>query len=305
MYSTEIKIILYSILQKKEMDYSNKYKYASVLWKIGLTFFLISILFLTPLIEIESTGHVDSDPFVLTYSYMFFEGGFHSIINSDFFAVQYIFAAASLFALFAVYHCNNLSYAGGEKLPILPILAFLIGIGIVFYLCEEPTYKTRIIPLYNKKIVEIIYLRINWMGYWVWMISLLCILSSSLLQRSINYDMGEALIKAENEKLTRNENYSFFSKMLGGTPDTLQKIYICLMVLSLIPWFIETCMIVLIHSEYGFDYYFKDWITILYPITTFLLMKLMFRLSIHWRKRWIFFLVPLVGILLKDISLIF
>ena len=135
------------------MDYSNKYKYASVLWKIGLTFFLISILFLTPLIEIESTGHVDSDPFVLTYSYMFFEGGFRSIINSDFFAVQYIFAAASLFALFAVYHCNNLSYAGGEKLPILPILDFLIGIGIVFYLCEEPTYKTRIIPLYNKKIV--------------------------------------------------------------------------------------------------------------------------------------------------------
>lgn len=287
------------------MDYSNKYKYASVLWKIGLTFFLISILFLTPLIEIESTGHVDSDPFVLTYSYMFFEGGFHSIINSDFFAVQYIFAAASLFALFAVYHCNNLSYAGGEKLPILPILAFLIGIGIVFYLCEEPTYKTRIIPLYNKKIVEIIYLRINWMDYWVWMFSLLCILSSSLLQRSIKYNMGEALIKAENEKLTRNENYSFFSKMLGGTPDTLQKIYICLMVLSLIPWFIATCMIVLIHSEYGFDYYFKDWITILYPITTFLLMKLMFRMSVRWKKRWIFYLVPLVCILLKDISLIF
>lgn len=287
------------------MDYSNKYKYASALWKIGLTFFLISILFLTPLIEIESTGHVDSDPFVWTYSYMFFEGGFRSIINSDFFAVQYIFAAASLFALFAVYHCNNLSYAGGEKLPILPILAFLIGIGIVFYLCEEPTYKTRIIPLYNKKIVEIIYLRINWMDYWVWMISLLCILSSSLLQCSIKHDEAEALIKAQNEKLTKNENNSFFSKLLGGTPDTLQKIFICLMVLSLIPWFIATCMIVLIHSEYGFDYYFKDWITILYPITTFLLMKLMFRMSVRWKKRWIFYLVPLVGILLKDISLIF
>lgn len=287
------------------MDYSNKYKYASVLWKIGLTFFLISILFLTPLIEIESTGHVDSDPFVLTYSYMFFEGGFRSIINSDFFAVQYIFAAASLFALFAVYHCNNLSYAGGEKLPILPILAFLIGIGIVFYLCEEPTYKTRIIPLYNKKIVEIIYLRINWMDYWVWMISLLCILSSSLLQCSIKHDEAEALIKTQNEKLTRNENYSFFSKMLGGTPDTLQKIYICLMVLSLIPWFIMTCIIVIIKSNYGFDYYFKDWITILYPITTFLLMKLMFRMSVRWKKRWIFYLVPLVGILLKDISYIF
>lgn len=287
------------------MDYSNKYKYASALWKIGLTFFLISILFLTPLIEIESTGHVDSDPFVLTYSYMFFEGGFRSIINSDFFAVQYIFAAASLFALFAVYHCNNLSYAGGEKLPILPILAFLIGIGIVFYLCEEPTYKTRIIPLYNKKIVEIIYLRINWMDYWVWMISLLCILSSSLLQCSIKHDEAEALIKAQNEKLTKNENNSFLSKMLGGAPDTLQKIFICLMFLSLIPWFIATCMIVLIHSEYGFDYYFKDWITILYPITTFLLMKLMFRMSVRWKKRWIFYLVPLVGILLKDISLIF
>ena len=287
------------------MEDSKKYKYASALWKIGLTFFLISILFLTPLIEIESTGHVDSDPFVLTYSYMFFEGGFRSIINSDFFAVQYIFAAASLFALFAVYHCNNLSYAGGEKLPILPILAFLIGIGIVFYLCEEPTYKTRIIPLYNKKIVEIIYLRINRMGYWVWMISLLCILSSSLLQCSIKHNMGEALIKAENEKLTRNENISFLSKMLGGAPDTLQKIFICLMFLSLIPWFIMTCIIVIIKSNYGFDYYFKDWITILYPITTFLLMKLMFRLSIHWKKRWIFFLVPLVGILLKDISLIF
>jgi len=295
---------LYSILQKK-MEDSKKYKYASVLWKIGLTFFLISILFLTPLIEIESTGHVDSDPFVLTYSYMFFEGGFRSIINSDFFAVQYIFAAASLFALFAVYHCNNLSYAGREKLPILPILAFLIGIGIVFFLCEEPTYKTRIIPLYNKKIVEIIYLRINWMDYWVWMISLLCILSSSLLQCSIKHDEAEALIKTQNEKLTRNENYSFFSKMLGGTPDTLQKIYICLMVFSLIPWFIATCMIVLIHSEYGFDYYFKDWITILYPITTFLLMKLMFRMSVRWKKRWIFYLVPLVGILLKDISYIF
>lgn len=75
---------MYSILQKK-MEDSKKYKYASALWKIGLTFFLISILFLTPLIEIESTGHVDSDPFVLTYSYMFFEGGFRSIINSDFF----------------------------------------------------------------------------------------------------------------------------------------------------------------------------------------------------------------------------
>lgn len=287
------------------MDYSNKYKYASALWKIGLTFFLISILFLTPLIEIESTGHVDSDPFVLTYSYMFFEGGFRSIINSDFFAVQYIFAAASLFALFAVYHCNNLSYAGGEKLPILPILAFLIGIGIVFFLCEEPTYKTRIIPLYNKKIVEIIYLRINWMDYWVWMISLLCILSSSLLQCSIKHDEAETLIKAQNEKLTKNENNSFFSKLLGGTPDTLQKIFICLMFLSLIPWFIMTCIIVIIKSDYGFDYYFKDWITILYPITTFLLMKLMFRMSVRWKKRWIFYLVPLVGILLKDISLIF
>lgn len=286
------------------MEDSKKYKYASALWEIGLTFFLISILFLTPLIEVESTGHVDSDPFVLTYSYMFFEGGFRSIINTDYFAIQYIFAAASLLALFAVYHCNNLSYAGGKKLPILPILAFLIGIGIFFYLCE-PTYKTRIIPLYNKKIVEIIYLRITWMDYWVWMISLLCILSSSLLQCSIKHDEAEALIKTQNEKLTRNENYSFFSKMLGGTPDTLQKIYICLMVLSLIPWFIATCMIVLIHSEYGFDYYFKDWITILYPITTFLLMKLMFRMSVRWKKRWIFYLVPLVGILLKDISLIF
>ena len=287
------------------MEDSKKYKYASALWKIGLAFFLISILFLTPLIEVESTGHVDSDPFVLTYSYMAFEGGFRSIINSDFFAVQYIFAAASLFALFAVYHCNNLSYAGGEKLPILPILAFLIGICIVFFLCEEPTYKTRIIPLYNKKIVEIIYLRINWMDYWVWMISLLCILSSSLLQCSIKHDEAEALIKTQNEKLTRNENYSFFSKMLGGTPDTLQKIYICLMVLSLIPWFIMTCIIVIIKSNYGFDYYFKDWITILYPITTFLLMKLMFRMSVRWKKRWIFYLVPLVGILLKDISYIF
>ena len=287
------------------MDYSNKYKYASALWKIGLTFFLISILFLTPLIEVKSTGHVDSDPFVLTYSYVAFEGGFRSIINSDFFAIQYIFAAASLLALFAVYHCNNLSYAGGEKLPILPILAFLIGIGIVFFLCEEPTYKTRIIPLYNKKIVEIIYLRINWMDYWVWMISLLCILSSSLLQCSIKHDEAEALIKAQNEKLTKNENISFFSKLLGGTPDTLQKIFICLMFLSLIPWFIMTCIIVIIKSDYGFDYYFKDWITILYPITTFLLMKLMFRMSVRWKKRWIFYLVPLVGILLKDISLIF
>lgn len=287
------------------MDYSNKYKYASALWKIGLTFFLISILFLTPLIEIESTGHVDSDPFVLTYSYMFFEGGFRSIINSDFFAVQYIFAAASLLALFAVYRCNNLSYINHKSLPILPILSILIGIGIIIWLCNEPTYKTRIIPLYNKKIVEIIYLRINWMDYLVWMISLLCILSSSLLQCSIKHDEAEALIKAQNEKLTKNENNSFFSKLLGGTPDTLQKIFICLMVLSLIPWFIATCMIVLIHSEYGFDYYFKDWITILYPITTFLLMKLMFRMSVRWKKRWIFFLVPLVGILLKDISLIF
>ncbi len=295
---------MYSILQKKIEDYK-KYKYASALWKIGLTFFIISILFLTPLIEIESTGHVDSDPFVLTYSYMFFEGGFRSIINSDFFAVQYIFAAASLLALFAVYRCNNLSYINHKSLLILPILAISIGIGIIIYLCDEPTYKLRIIPLYNKKIVKIIYLRISWIGYWSWMVSLLCILSSSLLQCSINYDMGETLIKAENEKLTRNENYSFFSKMLGGTPDTLQKIYICLMVLSLIPWFIVTCMIVLIHSEYGFDYYFKDWITILYPITTFLLMKLMFKLSVHWKKRWIFYLVPLVGILLKDISLIF
>lgn len=287
------------------MDYSNKYKYASALWKIGLTFFLISILFLTPLIEIESTGHVDSDPFVLTYSYMFFEGGFRSIINSDFFVIQYIFAAASFLALFAVYHCNSLSYAGGEKLPILPILAFLIGIGIFFYLCNEPTYKIRIIPLYSKKSVEIIYLRINWIGYWGWMFSLLCILSSSLLQCSIKHDEAEALIKTQNEKLTRNENYSFFSKMLGGAPDTFQKIFICLMFLSLIPWFIATYMIVLIHSEYGFDYYFKDWITILYPITTFLLMKLMFRMSVRWKKRWIFYLVPLVGILLKDISLIF
>lgn len=287
------------------MDYSNKYKYASALWKIGLTFFLISILFLTPLIEVESTGHVDSDPSVWTYSYMAFEGGFHSIINSDFFAVQYIFAAASLLALFAVYRCNNLSYINHKSLPILPILSILIGIGIIIWLCEEPTYKTRIIPLYNKKIVEIIYLRINWMGYWVWMFSLLCILSSSLLQCSINYDMGETLIKAENEKMTRNENNSIFSKMIGETPDTLQKIFICLMFLSLIPWFIATCIIVIIKSDYGFDYYFKDWITILYPITTFLLMKWMFKLSVHWKKRWIFYLVPLVGILLKDISLIF
>lgn len=287
------------------MDYSNKYKYASALWKIGLTFFLISILFLTPLIEIESTGHVDSDPFALVYSYWVFEGGFRSIINSDFFAIQYIFAAASLFALFSVYHCNNLSYAGGEKLPILPILAFLIGIGIVFYLCEEPTYKTRIIPLYNKKIVEIIYLRINWMDYWVWMISLLCILSSSLLQCSIKNDEAEALIKVQNEKLTRNENISFLSKMLGGAPDSLQKIFICLMFLSLIPWFIMTCMTVIINSDYGFDYYFNDWITILYPITTFLLMKWMFVLSVHLKKKCIFYLVPLVDIALKDISLIF
>ena len=242
------------------MDYSNKYKYASALWKIGLTFFLISILFLTPLTRIID-GHVDSVPFVLDYSYWAFMGGFRSVINTDYFAIQYIFAAASLFALFAVYHCNDLSYAGGEKLPILPILAFLIGIGIFFYLCNEPTYKIRIIPLYSKKSVEIIYLKIKWFDYFVWMIFLLCVLSSSLLQCSIKHDEAEALIKTQNEKLTRNENYSFFSKMLGGTPDTLQKIYICLMVLSLIPWFIATCMIVLIHSEYGFDYYFKDWIT--------------------------------------------
>ena len=293
-----------SIKNKQRMEEYKKYKYASVLWKIGLAFFLISILFMIPLVRIESTGHVDSEPFIWDYLYMTFEGGFRFIINSDFFAVQYIFAAASLLALFAVYRCNNLSYINHKSLPILPILSISIGIGIIIYLCDEPAYKLHI-PLYNKKIVKIIYLRINWIGYWVWMFSLLCILSSSLLQRSIKYNMGEALIKAENEKLTRNENYSFFSKMLGGTPDTLQKIFICLMVLSLIPWFIATCMIVLIHSEYGFDYYFKNWITILYPITTFLLMKLMFRLSVRWKRRWIFYLVPLVGILLKDISYIF
>ena len=196
------------------MEDSKKYKYASTLWKIGLTFFLISILFLTPLIEIESTGHVDRDPFVLTYSYMVFEGGFRSIINTDYFAIQYIFAAASLFALFAVYHCNNLSYAGRKELPILPILAFLIGIGIIIWLCNEPTYKLRIIPLYNKKIVKIIYLRMNWVDYLVWMISLLCILSNSLLQCSIKHDEAEALINAENEKLTRNENYSFLPDLI-------------------------------------------------------------------------------------------
>ena len=287
------------------MEDSKKNKYASALWKIGLAIFLISILFLTPLIEIESTGHVDSELFIWDYLYMTFEGGFRFIINSDFFVIQYIYAAASFLALFAVYHCNSLSYISHKSLLILPILAISIGIGIIIYLCDEPAYKLRIIPLYNKKIVKIIYLRINWIGYWGWMVSLLCILSSSLLQRSINYDMGEALIKAENEKLTKNENNSIFSKMLGGTPDTLQKIFICLMFLSLIPWFIATCMIVLIHSEYGFDYYFKDWITILYPIITFFLMKLMFRLSVRWKRRWIFYLVPLVGILLKDISLIF
>lgn len=287
------------------MEDSKKYKYASALWKIGLTFFLISILFLTPLIEIESTGHVDRDPFVLTYSYMVFEGGFRSIINTDYFVIEYIFAAASLLALFAVYHCNDLSYAGRKKPPVLPILAFLIGIGIFFYLCNEPTYKIRIIPLYSKKSVEIIYLKIKWFDYLVWMIFLLCVLSSSLLQCSIKHDEAEALIKVQNEKLTKNENISFLSKMLGGAPDTLQKIFICLMFLSLIPWFIMTCIIVIIKSEYGFDYYFKDWITILYPTTTFLLMKLMFRMSVRWKKRWIFFLVPLVGILLKDISLIF
>lgn len=103
------------------MDYSNQYKYASVLWKIGLAFFLISFLFTTPLLKIESTGHVYSVPFIWNYSYMAFEGGFRSIVNSDFFAIEYIFTAASFLALFAVYHCNRLSYINHKCLPILPI----------------------------------------------------------------------------------------------------------------------------------------------------------------------------------------
>lgn len=107
------------------------------------------------------------------------------------------------------------------------------------------------------------------------------------------------------EEIKQEPNDGLIARILGGTPTILQKVFFILMAFSLILWplgcamFLYSSLMPLVCSDVDKICRYGMLITIcLYPIYLFPLLRFMFQLSKNLRATWLYYLCPLVPILI-------
>ena len=114
----------------------------------------------------------------------------------------------------------------------------------------------------------------------------------------------------DKEEIKQKPNDGLIARILGGTPTILQKVFFILMVSSLILWPLG-CFV----SIFFFDAPIRSYIdeicrfgmvlTIwLYPIYLLPLLRFMFQLSKKLRVAWLYYLCPVVPILILRLFLL-
>ena len=108
----------------------------------------------------------------------------------------------------------------------------------------------------------------------------------------------------DKEEIKQKPNDGLIARILGGTPTVLQKVFFILMVSSLILWPLGCFVSIFffdapIHSYIDEICRFGMVLTIwLYPIYLLPLLRFMFQLSKNLRATWLYYLCPIVPILI-------
>lgn len=256
------------------MTIEKKHKISKILWKVGLCILVVD-LWMQPIISIDTLGYETSN-WGLHCLFRFFG------ILGGYISVTHIYSIATICAFITIYHCIGGAYIAQKRLPILPILSLALAIILVPALSIE--------SMFDNGIKE---MRIDWYGYLVWLAGLLCILVSSLLQRTI-----------EHIETGMKDDRSFMGRVLGCEPYAdLDTPHICIfgiMMTGLFIWPLFAFIVIFFFDAPSYNAVFEICRYImcftiwLYPLYVFPLMRLMFRLSESKNALWIFCITPLI-----------
>lgn len=265
-----------------------RYRIATIMYWTGLLLLVLS-LFLTPVDRVYDTFESgDSGILLLLSIFGLLMGGA---------TVSQLYAIASILTFLSIYHCQGGGYLGQKRIPILPTAAILIGIS---FACLVPS-----MPL---QAINAVSINVGWTGYAVWMLSLICVLISSLLQRSIDYSEEQENATAEqSEERTstiHKDKRSFLERVCGGEPTGSQRVYFVAFLLSLLLWpmiafgsiFIFDAPILNQYDEIArYGIVLTIWT---YPILLFVLFRLGFKLSERSHSPVWFYAMPWVPFIL-------
>ena len=112
------------------------------------------------------------------------------------------------------------------------------------------------------------------------------------------------MLNMNKEEIKQEQNKGLIARILGGTPTILQKVFFILMAFSLILWPLGCYVSIFffdapVRSDVDKICRYGMLITIcLYPIYLFPLLRFMFQLSKNLRATWLYYLCPIVPILI-------
>ena len=112
------------------------------------------------------------------------------------------------------------------------------------------------------------------------------------------------MLNMNKEEIKQEQNKGLIARILGGTPTILQKVFFILMGFSLILWPLGCYVSIFffdapVRSDVDKICRYGMLITIcLYPIYLFPLLRFMFQLSKNLRATWLYYLCPIVPILI-------
>lgn len=265
-----------------------RYRIATIMHWIGLVLLVLS-LFLTPVNRVYDTFESGDNGILLLLSVFG--------LLTDGTMVSQLYAIATILTFLAIYQCRGGGYLGQKRLPVLPVLAILSGIC---FACLVPS-----MPL---QAINAVSVEVGWIGYAVWMSSLICVLISSLLQRSIDYSepRGSAAVLSKEERtpLIGKDKRSFLARVLGGEPTGSQRVYFVAFLLSLLLWPMIAFVSIFIFDsaiQNQYDEFARYGIVLTiwtYPILLFLLFRLGFKLSERNNSLIWFYVMPWVPFLL-------
>lgn len=266
-----------------------RYRIATIMYWMGLVLLVLS-LFLTPVDRVYDTFESGEDGLQLLLSIF-------GLLMGGTTTVGQLYAIATILTFLSIYHCRGGGYLGQKRIPILPTAAILIGIS---FACLVPS-----MPL---QAINAVSVNVGWTGYAVWMLSLICVLISSLLQRSIDYpgeqENAAAGQSEERTSIIHKDRRSFVERVFGGEPTGSQRVYFVVMLLSLLFWPMIAFVSVLffdsaIHNIYDEIARYGIVLTIwTYPILLFVLFRLGFKLSERSHSPVWFYAMPWVPFIL-------
>lgn len=246
-----------------------RYRIATIMYWIGLILLVLS-LFLTPVDRVYDTFESGDSGIMLLLSILgLLTGGT---------TVSQLYAIATILTFLSIYHCRGGGYLGQKRIPILPTAAILISICFAW-----------LVPSMPLQAINVVSIQVGWTGYAVWMLSLICVLTSSLLQRSIDYSEEQENATAEiTEELTsaiHKDKRSFVERVFGGEPSGSQRVYFVAFLLTLLLWPMIAFVSIFIfdapiHNLYDEIVRYGIVLTIwTYPILLFVLFRLGYKLS--------------------------